>query len=434
MTGPRRVLVVDDEPGVVDAVIHRLSRCGFERAQIEVARTAEQAMQALHAERFTLVLLDLRLPRHERDMNPSDEVGRGILRHCRDTCPDTPVIMMTAHAGLTPAEATHVSTMLMKIGARDFIRKPFEESVDSLEYKVHEVLGHAPPTRPAPARGNGGAAVAPIARARTVLDIPGGEVKKRTEIVVNGTTGRLPNAQFLILLALVEARLRGEKRRSTDDLGAKAKELRPISGLRTEMAHLLPSGVTLLFNDGSSGYALHEDIEVGFVRCETLTQHSEPRVRELAAAIAALPRDRPVAQATARPEPAGSAERLCFCYRYEDRKCSVQFDGIEHDLTPAHYEIVARLALELAEGRAGALDRAILGAPEEGGWSEMYRLQKWVRDVLGPAADGLIVSAGSRRFRMTLQPHEIRISREALAAHPCARIRDAFAKSRAATP
>ena len=427
---PRRALVVDDDPGVADAVKYRLQRCGFSSEHITIVGSALDAMLALEATRFDVVLLDQRLPDSAQDMNPRDEIGRKVLRHCRRKHPSVPVIVMTAYTGASPAEASHMTALFMKLGARDFIPKPFEDAVETLEAKILEVLSEpdvdsaapASPLPPAPAT------VTP-ARGRAVLGIPGQEVKRRTHITVNGRDADLSNALFLMLLTLVEARLRGVRHVSNYDLGAKpGVEFRAPSALRNELKPYL-DGAQPLANDGQSSYELHEDIVIGDIDCAALAQHTEARVQKLAASIAALlAAGRGTTPRLARDSEArmASSVRLRFAYQYEDRKCGVHIDGHELDLSPTHYEILAHLALARVAGGPGLVDREILGAKDYG-WNEMSRLRTALRRVLGPAADQLIVPDGKRRFRLSLEPHEIEIDPAALAAHPCGRIREAFA-------
>lgn len=136
----RRVLVVEDDPGVADVISYRLSRCGVSPGDVALAPDALAAMEALDRQRFDLVLLDQRLPQSSRDLRPSDETGRELLRYVRRRRPELPVIVMTAYVGLNAAAIADTPVQLMKLGARDFIRKPFEQSPESLEDKISAAL------------------------------------------------------------------------------------------------------------------------------------------------------------------------------------------------------------------------------------------------------------------------------------------------------
>ncbi len=85
-TSSRRVLVVDDEPGMV-----RLLKTNLERLRIEVetARDGVEALEKIASQRFDLVLLDVMMPRKD---------GFEVLKELR-TNPETEnlfVVMLSA--------------------------------------------------------------------------------------------------------------------------------------------------------------------------------------------------------------------------------------------------------------------------------------------------------------------------------------------------
>jgi two-component system response regulator AtoC len=102
------ILVVDDE---------KLIRTSIERALVGMGLKAESAGSLAEAEvalshtRFELVIVDLKL---------GDGNGFDLLRRVRQELPDTKVVVITAHGSIeTAVEA-------MKLGAFDFVKKPFE--------------------------------------------------------------------------------------------------------------------------------------------------------------------------------------------------------------------------------------------------------------------------------------------------------------------
>lgn len=100
------VLVVDDERNILTTVSRAL---GLEGYAVEVAGTAEIALQKLDAQSFDAMLLDLQLPGMD---------GLQMLDEVRQRGLTTPVIMMSGHATIeTAVEAT-------RRGADDFIEKP----------------------------------------------------------------------------------------------------------------------------------------------------------------------------------------------------------------------------------------------------------------------------------------------------------------------
>jgi two-component system response regulator HydG len=108
MTGS--ILVVDDEPELSQALSRLLSRHGF---QTLTAHNGEEALEVLRSEQIPLVLSDLMMPR----MN-----GVELLKAAKVVSPATEMVIVTGHGTIeTAVEA-------MKMGAYDFIEKPFTAS------------------------------------------------------------------------------------------------------------------------------------------------------------------------------------------------------------------------------------------------------------------------------------------------------------------
>jgi two-component system, OmpR family, response regulator RegX3 len=103
-----KVLIVDDEPALADAVGYALRTEGFETDAVE---DGEQALEAALNGFYDLVLLDLNLPGVS-----GVEVCRRLRAESR-----VPIIMLTAR----DAEADRV--LGLEIGADDYITKPFSE-------------------------------------------------------------------------------------------------------------------------------------------------------------------------------------------------------------------------------------------------------------------------------------------------------------------
>jgi two-component system KDP operon response regulator KdpE len=103
-----RILVVDDEPDVVESV-----RLGFTLQWREVdvigANTGEAALDVVEHERPDIVLLDIGLP----DMD-----GFEVLRQIR-AFSDVPVVMLTAH------DDSMDKVKGLELGADDYVTKPF---------------------------------------------------------------------------------------------------------------------------------------------------------------------------------------------------------------------------------------------------------------------------------------------------------------------
>lgn len=116
---PRTILVVDDEPKILDVVASYLESRGFRALKAETGR---EALNAFERENVALVVLDLMLP----DM-PGEEVCRRLRNISR-----VPVIMLTAKSD----EASLLQGL--GIGADDYVTKPF--SLKALAARVDAVL------------------------------------------------------------------------------------------------------------------------------------------------------------------------------------------------------------------------------------------------------------------------------------------------------
>jgi DNA-binding NtrC family response regulator len=108
MTQPSgRILVVDDEKNIRLTLGQTLAMVGY---TVETAVNGEDALNQLQSRPFDLMLLDLRMPGMD---------GIEVLRQVMERRPETRVVVVTAHGSVdTAVEA-------MKLGAVDFIQKPF---------------------------------------------------------------------------------------------------------------------------------------------------------------------------------------------------------------------------------------------------------------------------------------------------------------------
>ena len=119
---PDRVLVVDDEPDILELIRLNLTQAGFD---VDTAENGEQALEALHRTTPDLVLLDLLLPDR-----PGTDICRDIRSH--PDFSELPVIMLTA-------KGEEVDRVVgFEIGADDYVTKPF--STRELVLRVKAVL------------------------------------------------------------------------------------------------------------------------------------------------------------------------------------------------------------------------------------------------------------------------------------------------------
>lgn len=103
-----RVLVVEDDRVVGDAVQRALALQGFAVDHVE---SAERARSALHADDFDLAIVDIGLPRDD---------GLQLVRELRRKGHNLPVLMLTARDGLSDRVTA------LDLGADDYLTKPFQ--------------------------------------------------------------------------------------------------------------------------------------------------------------------------------------------------------------------------------------------------------------------------------------------------------------------
>ncbi|HEV8253022.1 MAG TPA: response regulator transcription factor [Candidatus Limnocylindria bacterium] len=160
-----RILVVDDEPKIVQLVRDYLERAGF---TVSTARDGNEALMRARQERPDLIVLDLGLP--ELD-------GLEVTRRLRRDS-GVPIIMLTARHEETD------KVVGLELGADDYVTKPF--SPRELEARVRAVLR----------RQAAGAATDVLRAGDVTLDIP----RLRTE--VSGRAVELTATEFQLLAAL----------------------------------------------------------------------------------------------------------------------------------------------------------------------------------------------------------------------------------------
>jgi DNA-binding NtrC family response regulator len=126
------VLVVDDDPAV-GVVLRAL----LEQAGVQAIHEAsgQAALERLGSSPVDLVVTDLRMPGMD---------GIELLRRVVESWPDIPVIMLTAHGTVSTAVEA------MRIGAADFLLKPFER--EEVLYAVRKALQSTEQLREQPPR------------------------------------------------------------------------------------------------------------------------------------------------------------------------------------------------------------------------------------------------------------------------------------------
>src|SRR6267154_6065527 len=104
------ILIVDDEADIRMLIGGVLKDEGYATRD---AADSSEALAAIQARQPTLVVLDIWLQGSELD-------GIGILRRLQSEMPSVPVVMISGHGTIETAVAA------IKIGAYDFIEKPFK--------------------------------------------------------------------------------------------------------------------------------------------------------------------------------------------------------------------------------------------------------------------------------------------------------------------
>lgn len=120
----KRILLVEDEPGLVLTLSDRLTSEGY---QVEAVRDGETGLERAASEPFAAVILDVMLPRKN---------GFDVCRDLRQQGVKTPVLMLTARGQLVD------KVIGLKLGADDYLTKPFE--MIELLARIEALLRRAP--------------------------------------------------------------------------------------------------------------------------------------------------------------------------------------------------------------------------------------------------------------------------------------------------
>lgn len=172
----KRILLVEDEPGLVLTLTDRLTSEGY---QVESARDGEKGLERASAESFDALILDVMLPRKN---------GFDVCRDLRQRNVTTPILMLTARGQIVD------KVVGLKLGADDYLTKPFE--MMELLARVEALLRRAATPAQAPA----------ISAAETYqfdsikIDF------RRAEVVRDGDKIELSAKEFQLLRYFVEHR------------------------------------------------------------------------------------------------------------------------------------------------------------------------------------------------------------------------------------
>ncbi|MBI4300312.1 MAG: response regulator [Chloroflexi bacterium] len=115
-----RILVVDDEESIREIVSRKMQQCGYECWS---APSADIALELIDDLPFELLIVDILMP---------GASGIEILRYVQGSYPETAVVLVTA------VNDTHTAVEAMKMGAYDYVTKPF--NLDALAMTVNRAL------------------------------------------------------------------------------------------------------------------------------------------------------------------------------------------------------------------------------------------------------------------------------------------------------
>lgn len=116
----RKILIVDDETSMREFLSILLSREGY---AVETAADAKEALALLAERSYELIISDVRMPGLD---------GITLLKQVKQSWPNTAVLMVTAFS------ATEDAVEAMKLGAYDYLTKPFK--VEELKVLVRNAL------------------------------------------------------------------------------------------------------------------------------------------------------------------------------------------------------------------------------------------------------------------------------------------------------
>src|SRR5262245_57172373 len=125
---PRKILLVEDEDGLVMTLTDRLTSEGY---VVESASDGATGFDRATAERFDIIILDLVLPHSS---------GLDVCRDLRQHGIKTPVLMLTAKSQVVD------KVIGLKLGADDYLTKPFE--MMELLARIEALLRRSAPAPP----------------------------------------------------------------------------------------------------------------------------------------------------------------------------------------------------------------------------------------------------------------------------------------------
>src|SRR5689334_14296976 len=121
----RKIYVIDDDEAMRDSLNFLLDSAGFE---VTLFETAQQFLDMLPTLSFGCIISDVRMPGID---------GMELLKHLKVLQSPLPIVVMTGHGDVP------LAVEAMKLGAVDFLEKPFED--ERLIAMIEGAIRHAEP-------------------------------------------------------------------------------------------------------------------------------------------------------------------------------------------------------------------------------------------------------------------------------------------------
>jgi len=115
-----RILVVDDEKSMREFLAIMLKKEGYDVLSVD---GGDAALEAIRRERVDLMITDVRMPRMD---------GLTLVRAVKDVAPSVVILVITAFS------STDTAVEAMKLGAYDYIEKPFK--LDEIKLTVAKAI------------------------------------------------------------------------------------------------------------------------------------------------------------------------------------------------------------------------------------------------------------------------------------------------------
>jgi|TARA_R110000868_G_scaffold16350_7_gene73567 DNA-binding response OmpR family regulator len=123
MSDRAKILIVDDEPLIRDALAFKLTKDGYD---VDTAEDGEKAIQKIESEEYQIIISDIMMPFIS---------GFELVKILKERGTDAPVLMLTS---------LNSETAVLKafdLGADDFMTKPF--SPNELSVRIKKLLKNA---------------------------------------------------------------------------------------------------------------------------------------------------------------------------------------------------------------------------------------------------------------------------------------------------